>query len=113
MPRSHAWHPGPWSPCKDATSLIPSRAGCCYGLPVHPEKFDDLLFVQDEVTYSVLDRYHRLAPGRLKARAVRLQPRCTVARQRISELLIASHGESMAAARAGTSTPDCITAAMR
>jgi hypothetical protein len=36
---------------------------------------DDLLYVQDELTDNVLDRYDRLAPGRLEARAAQLQRR--------------------------------------
>jgi hypothetical protein len=41
--------------------------------PYTPEELDDLLFVQDELTDNVLDRYDRLAPGRLEARAAHLQ----------------------------------------
>jgi hypothetical protein len=41
--------------------------------PYTASEIFDLLFVQDELTDNVLDRYGRLAPGRLEARAERLQ----------------------------------------
>jgi hypothetical protein len=44
-------------------------------MPYTSDEIDDLLFLQDEFTDNVLDRYDRLAPGRLEARAARLQRR--------------------------------------
>lgn len=43
--------------------------------PYTSDEIDDLLFIQDELTDNVLDRYDRLASGRLEARAARLQRR--------------------------------------
>jgi hypothetical protein len=44
-------------------------------MPYTSDEIDDLVFLQDEFTDNVLDRYDRLAPGRLEARAARLQRR--------------------------------------
>jgi hypothetical protein len=44
-------------------------------VPSPSEEIDDLLFLQDELTDNVLDRYDRLASGRLEARAARLKRR--------------------------------------
>lgn len=41
--------------------------------PYTSDEIDDLLFLQDELTDNVLDRYDRLAPGRLERRASLLQ----------------------------------------
>jgi hypothetical protein len=38
-----------------------------------PEELKDLLYLQDELTDNVLDRYDRLAPGRLEARGAMLR----------------------------------------
>jgi hypothetical protein len=35
-------------------------------------ELDDLLFIQDELTDEILDRYDRLAPGRLERRGAEL-----------------------------------------
>lgn len=47
--------------------------------PYTRDEIDDLLYLQDELTDGVLDRYDRLAPGRLEARAAFLQRRMWVA----------------------------------
>jgi hypothetical protein len=40
--------------------------------PYTPDEIDDLLWLQDELTDEVLDRYDRVAPGALERRAARL-----------------------------------------
>ncbi len=62
---------------------VPSEE--CDGLILRPslysrDEIDDLLYVQDELTDNVLDRYDHLAPGRLEARAARLQRRLSASR---------------------------------
>ncbi len=41
--------------------------------PYTPDEIDNLLWLQDELTDEVLDRYYRVAPGALERRAARLQ----------------------------------------
>jgi hypothetical protein len=58
-----------YAPCSHRDGLI--LRPC----PYSRDEVDDLLYVQDELTEDVLDRYDRLAPGRLEARAAQLQRR--------------------------------------
>ena len=73
-PSSPVSRPELWRPCSSAMSQVPPRAPYCSARArTPPEELDDLLFVQDELTDNVLDRYDRLHPGHLEARAARLQ----------------------------------------
>jgi hypothetical protein len=91
----HACHPAtrgelPGDLCAEMVRLAPralvslqARYAPCAkydGLMLRPcpyavVEIDDLLYVQDELTENVLDRYDRRAPGRLEARATHLQRR--------------------------------------
>jgi hypothetical protein len=91
----HASHPStrnqlPEDLCTEMTRLAPRALACLQerympctqynGVILRPSSYtpdeiDDLLYVQDELTDNILDRYDRLAPGRLEARAMRLQRR--------------------------------------